>query len=74
MLLTYAGNTYMSEETGEERSKLDDYMEQLKKQNPQHPAVIAYGTVEFSKGKTRSSIFTTVSGKLDDVNKDAMAK
>lgn len=74
MLLTYAGNTYMSEETGEERSKLDDYMEQLKKQNPQHPAVIAYGTVEFSKGKTRSSIFTTVSGKLDDINKDAMAK
>lgn len=74
MLITYAGKTYMDQESGEERSLLDDYMENLAKHNPQHPAVIAYGTVQFSKGKTRSSIFTTVSGKLDDINKDGIAK
>ncbi|MGV2929314.1 type IV secretory system conjugative DNA transfer family protein [Macrococcus capreoli] len=74
MLLTYAGYTYVDKKTQEERSKLDDYMETLAKQNPQHPAVIAYGTVQFSKSKTRSSIFTTVSEKLDDINKDGIAR
>lgn len=74
MLLTYAGYTYIDKKSQEERSKLDDYMDNLAEQNPQHPAVIAYGTVKFSKSKTRSSIFTTVSEKLDDINKDGIAR
>ena len=74
MLLIYAGETYFDEEKGVERSRLDDYFDKLKKRDPQHPAVIAYGTVGFSSEKTRSSIFTTVSGKLEDINKDAIAK
>nr|WP_181711013.1 type IV secretory system conjugative DNA transfer family protein [Enterococcus hirae] len=74
MLLIYASEVTVDEETGQEKSKLDEYIDNLRKKDPQHPAVIAYGTVEFSKGNTRSSIFTTVAGKLDDINKDAMAK
>lgn len=74
MLLIYASEVIVDEETGQEKSKLDEYIDNLRKKDPQHPAVIAYGTVEFSKGNTRSSIFTTVAGKLDDINKDAMAK
>lgn len=74
MLLIYASEVTVDEKTGQEKSKLDEYIDNLRKKDPQHPAVIAYGTVEFSKGNTRSSIFTTVAGKLDDINKDAMAK
>lgn len=74
MLIAYGTNEINPDNPTEETNKLDQYMRMLKSENPEHPAVIAYGTVEFAEGKTRSSIFTTVAGKLDDINKDAIAK
>ena len=75
MLLKLATETVESDDPqAPPKSKLDIYMEQLRAIDQNHPAVVAYGAVEFSEGKTRSSIFTTVAGKLDDINKSAIAK
>lgn len=74
MLIAYGTMEEDPDNPTKEVNKLDQYMQMLKAENPEHPAVIAYGTVEFAEGKTRSSIFTTVAGKLDDINKDSIAK
>ena len=71
MMIDLATQTIIDEDTGAEKTALDQFFEQFE---PSHPARMQYATIDFAKGQTRAAVLSNTTSKLGVFTLDGTAK